>query len=93
MSRPDLLSTLGSLLGCGISPARFREWYVEAKPDIEAVADDDELDLARSVEHRFAEYTGGHIDAAAPIAAIRADVTAHSAGLPAAIPHRAPSIA
>ncbi len=91
--RPDLRSHPGSLLGGSISPARFREWYVEAQPEIEAAADDDELDLARAVEYRFAESTGGHIDATMLVAAIRDDVAAHRAGTPAHGSYRAAGIA
>ncbi len=91
--RPDLRSHPGSLLGGSISPARFREWYVEAQPEIEAAGDDDELDLVWAVEHRFAGYTGGHIDAAMLVAAIRDDVAARRAGIPAGGPYRSASIA
>jgi hypothetical protein len=76
--RPDLLGHLGNLLGGSISPAQYWRWYIEAQPDIEASANDADLDLAWSVEHRFAEYTGGHIDAATLVAAIRADVQAYA---------------
>jgi hypothetical protein len=81
--RPDLLGHLGSLLNGSMSPAQYWQWYVEAAPDLEASVGDDELDLAWTVEHRFAEYTGGHIDAAALLEAIRSDVAGHASVVPA----------
>ena len=75
-SSPDLLGHLGKLLNGSIDHAQFWRWLSEADDAIEAHGSNAEVELARAVDLRFAEYTGGHISDRQLLSAIRGEVAA-----------------
>lgn len=50
------------LLNRSIDIAQFWDWFVDAEDAVEAHGSEAEVELARSVDLRFAEYSSGHID-------------------------------
>jgi len=69
----DVRGHLLAFLTHELSAEAFHGWFLRTLWDIEQHASDDEADLAATVEHRPAEYTGGHIDEARPRAALTDD--------------------
>jgi hypothetical protein len=61
-SVPDLSGHLQGLLDRAIAPDRFWSWFVRAEAAIERFGSDDDIELARLVQLRFFERTGGYID-------------------------------
>lgn len=62
LAAPDLPGHLGKFLNHRTSAAQFWRWFVANMPRIEESGSDAEVDFAWRVEHRYAEWTGGHID-------------------------------
>lgn len=71
---PDLVGQIGGVLNQCIGVDQFWRWFVAAMPTIEDHGDDAVVDLAWRVEHRFAEYTSGYIDAERLTDALRRDL-------------------
>ena len=82
---PDLPGHLGKLLNQRMSAAQFWRWFVDALPRIDEVAPDNEAALAWRVEHRFAEWTGGHIDEDALRAVLARDVAEFGVDVPVGV--------
>ncbi|MBA3416633.1 MAG: hypothetical protein H0U10_15550 [Chloroflexia bacterium] len=81
-SSPDLLAHLGRLLNGSVGVAQFWRWLVEADDAIEAHGSDAEVELARAVDLRFAEYTSGHISMERLLELIRQEVAESGLKLP-----------
>ena len=60
----------GLLAGTG-SLSEFYRWFVETIDDAEADADDSTWDLFLSVENVLAQWTGGHLNDAETVQALR----------------------
>ena len=71
---PDLLGHLGGMLSGRVPLDAFRHWFANALWALEESADEDTLDFAYLVENRLAEYSGGHVEAADLVRALRADL-------------------
>lgn len=70
----DFLGHLERLVSGSMPPDQFWIWLARHADLIDASAPAAVADLARGVDNRFAEWTGGFIDDGQLIAAIRGDL-------------------
>lgn len=70
----DFLGHLDRLASGSMPAAQFWRWLVLHADRIEESASDGVVELARGIDNRFAEWTGGFIDDGQLIEAIRGDL-------------------
>ena len=70
---PDIREQLAGLLASVIDLGEFQRWFWASYTAIEQQGSDEDVDLLLLVLNRFAEYTGGHIDASELRDAFRTD--------------------
>lgn len=70
----DVAGHLGLLLDGLLSLDQFSRWLADEVPRIEADGDDDLIGFASLVENRLAERSGGHINDALLLTALREDM-------------------
>jgi hypothetical protein len=72
-SPPNLRGQLAGFLAGVIGLDEFYRWSWDNSGAIEEYGRDEDVALLNLVLHRFAEYTGGHIDASELVDALRTD--------------------
>jgi hypothetical protein len=84
----DFREHLSMLLNDKPDIVQFWAWLVDAEADIEEMASEAEVELARMLELRIHEFTSGHIDRDCLVSSLRHEIEASGV-----LPRLSPSLA